>query len=245
MEDAACHVQPMWTSPLSQMSFPALSWAALTPKVLPQAEATPGSSHSMENRPDAFPGGSRAEAEKAWKGFHWEHSGPSLRLTETSPRSWENETGRQGESQGSLPVTSSANPGPGTRGPAPEDLVSDECQVLGHGKGSVTVVFPFPLPLPGKHQPSVKSVFTCAIPGGQAELVDRRCQASGPSAECGSAQEVPVGSHFINLPLPGKYPQEKESPAGQSPGDLSWSSVIIYWWVNALRDGWKGGWKED
>lgn len=120
------------------------------------------------------------------------------------------------------------SPAQQTQGPTPEDLVSGECQVLGHGKGSITVVFPFLLPLPGKYQPSVKSVFTCAILGGQAELVDGGAKLVVPLQNVGSAQEVPFGSHFINLPLPGIYPQEKESPAGQSPGNLSWSSVIIY-----------------
>lgn len=62
---------------------------------------------------------------------------------------------------------------------------------------------------------------------GQAELVVGGARLVVPVQNVGSAQEVPLGSHIINLPPPSKYSQEKESPAGQSPGDLSWSSVIV------------------
>ena len=181
----------------------------------------------------------KPEAEKAWKGCRWEHPVPSLGLTKTSRCSWESETGGREKAKAHCRSPAQQTQGQEPQGPTPEDLVNDGCQVLGHGKVSINVIFPFLLPLPGKYQHSLKSVFSCAILGGQAELVVGSVKLVVPPQNVGSAQEVPLGSHFINLPPPGKYPQEKESPAGQSPGNLSWSSVTVYWWVNGLRDGWK------
>ena len=168
---------------------------------------------------------------------------PSLILTKTSPRSWEDETGGREKAKAHCRSPAQQTQGQEPRGPTPEDLVNDGCQVLAHGKGSINVIFPFLFPLPGKYQHSLKSVFTCAILEGQAELVVGGAELVVPLQNVGSAQEVPLGSHIINLPPPSKYPQEKESPAGQSPGTSVGISnhLLMGEWVKRWVEVWGEG----
>lgn len=226
LEDATCCVQPRWfmaswTSPPNHMSFPAASRAALIPEGLLPGRAPTGSFHGVESRAGALfcsEVGRRAEAEKAQKGFCSEDA-----LRQVPPPGKTRR--RRGEkTEGHCPATCSGNPGPGSRGaPTPEDLGSDGCQVLRHGKRSINVIFPLPLPLPGKYQYSVKSVFTCVILGGQAELVDSHSTVR----DVGSAQEVPLRCHLSSPRphlVPCECPQERKSP---QPASLLATSVGI------------------